>query len=114
MAGGGRDFRPATRVEVTQSDTFFRIICKDASGSETWTGQWKAGEGYGTEAGKVKLVFRSKRHAPDAFFFLLGTTGEDKMLVVEVQRVTPTSFGPSARLQGLYVFERVPGGRPRQ
>lgn len=101
-------YSPATRVEVTQTDTFFRIICRNSFGTETWSGQWKAGEGYGVEPGQVKLVFRSKRHAPDAFFFLLRPAGEDKLLVVEVQRVTPTSFGPSAKLQGLYVFERVP------
>ena len=103
----GPQYSPASRVEITQTDTYFRIFCKNSDGSETWTGQWKMGEGYGTEAGKVKLVFRSKRHEPDDFLFLLGSTGKDRMLVVEVQRITPTSFGPVAKLQGLFVFERV-------
>ncbi len=107
-------YSPASRVEITQTDTFFRIICRDPFGAETWSGQWKVGQGYGIEEGRVKLVFRSKRHEPDAFLFLLGPAGEGALLVVEVQRVTPTSFGPGATLQGLFVFERVPGGRSRQ
>jgi hypothetical protein len=109
----GPQFSPASRIEITQTDTFFRIICKDSFGAETWTGQWKMGQGYGTEDGKVQLIFRSKRHEPDDFLFLLGSTGKDKMLVVEVRRITPTAFGPAAKLQGMYVFERLPGKMKR-
>jgi hypothetical protein len=105
----GPQFSPASRIEITQTDTFFRIICKDPFGAETWTGQWKMGQGYGTEDGRVHLIFRSKRHEPDDFLFVLNSTGPDKLLVVEVQRITPTSFGPAAKLQGMYVFERAPG-----
>jgi plasmid stabilization system protein ParE len=105
---------PASRVAITQTDFMFRIECLDPDGARTWSGQWKTGEGYGTEAGQVKLVFRSKRYDPDGFFFLLSLVGENRVLVVEVQRIVSSWFGPVTKPVGVYVFERAPGGKPRQ
>jgi hypothetical protein len=103
---------PASLVKLTQTDFIFRIECLDPDGARTWSGQWKIGEGYGPEPGQVKLVFRSKRHDPDGFFFLLRPAGDNRVLVVEVQRIVTTWFGPVTKPVGLYVFERVPGGKP--
>lgn len=102
-----------SRVEVTQTGTLFRIVCREAGDAVAWSGQWKTGEGYAAENGQVRLVFRSKRHEPDGFFFLLSTAREGQLLVVEVQRVTPTWFGPVVKPMGLFVFHRV-ADRPGQ
>lgn len=105
---------PAGRAEITQTDAIFRIECLDPAGARTWSGQWKIGEGYGIEPGQVRLVFRSKRFDPDGFFFSLSPVSEGRLLVVEVQRIVTTWFGPVPKPVGVYIFERVPGAKPRQ
>lgn len=105
---------PASRVEITQTGSIFRIECLDADGARTWSGQWKKGEGYNTEPEQVKLVFRSKRYDPDGFLFSLDTLSEDQLLIVNVQRIVTTWFGPVIKPVGVYVFERVPGKSARR
>lgn len=105
---------PANRVRITQTDFIFRIKCLDPDDARTWSGQWKVGEGYDPGPGQVDLVFRSKRYDPDGCLFLLRPAGGDQVLGVDVQRIVSTWFGPVMKPVGLYVFERMPGGRPQQ
>lgn len=95
------------KVTITQTGSSFTIECKDADGGQTWSGRWKIGEGYGIEANQVKLVFRSKRYEFDGFYFLLSTVSEQKLLLVEVQRVQTTWLGPVIKPLGTFLFERT-------
>jgi hypothetical protein len=96
------------RVVVSQTASTFTIECQDRDGATTWSGQWKSGVGYGVEAGQVNLLFRSQRFGDDAFLFSLGLAGERQLLLVEVQRINATTFGPVAKPLGMFLFNRVP------
>ena len=97
-----------SRVEVRQTASIFRMVCKDVDGVVTWSGQWKMGEGYGVEEGQVNLIFRSKRFENDGFQFALSMASGDNLLLVDVRRVTSTWFGPVVKPIGVFLFSRLP------
>lgn len=99
------------RVLIRQSDALFTIRCLDSDGKETWNGQWNRNEGYGVENGQVNLVFRSKRHEFAGFLFSLSLVGEQKILMIEVTKISTTLLGPSTKLVGLYLFPQALSGK---
>jgi len=100
------------RVVVSQTDSTFTIECKDRDGTTTWSGQWRRDKGYGVEAEQVNLLLRSKRYGDDGFLFSLSLAGERQLLLVEVQRINATTFGPVAKPVGMFLFNRVAGKSP--
>jgi hypothetical protein len=96
-----------SRVELTQTDSIFRIECRDLDGAQTWSGQWADGVGYAREEGQVNLIFRSKRYENDGFIFQLRLVNERKMLLVEVRRIVSTWFGPVEKPVGVFLFDRA-------
>jgi hypothetical protein len=100
------------RVVVSQTASTFTIECQDLDGNTTWSGQWNRDKGYGEEAGQVNLLLRSKRFGDDGFLFSLSLAGERQLLLVEVQRINATTFGPVAKPVGMFLFNRLPGKSP--
>lgn len=101
------------RVVVRQADNTFTIECKDRDGATTWSGQWKINEGYGFENDCVKLLLRSRRYPNDGFFFALSPAADGQLLLLEVQRVNSTWFGPVPKQVGTFLFHRITGAGPR-
>lgn len=108
LALGRKLYADTAQVEVTQLDSLFRIECRDAGGTRTWSGQWKYREGYARTEDQVNLIFRSKRYENDGFVFFLRTVNERKMLLVEVRRITTSWLGPAEKPVGVFLFDRVP------
>lgn len=96
------------RVVITQTDLIFRIECKTSDGNVVWSGQWSQGIGYRADDRQVELVFHSRRLAQDYFGFTLRTVGDQNLLLIEVQRVNSTYFGPVAKPIGSFLFSRLP------
>jgi hypothetical protein len=104
-------FSATDHVTITQAADTFAIECRDADGGLTWNGRWDRGYSYGVEAGQVKLLLRAKRYGQDGFLFLLSPVSDQKLLLVEVQRIQTTYFGPVMKPIGTFLFERRPDAR---
>jgi len=97
------------RVVVKQGDTFFDIVCKDRDGAVTWSGRWEFNKDCSLEHDRTKLLLRSRRYPDDGFAFLLNTTADGQILLVEVQRINTTWFGPVTKPVGTFLFNRLAG-----
>lgn len=105
-----RLFSGTESVVLIQQESSFNIQCRAADGSETWSGSWTRETGYAVEKDRVTLVLRAgKRYGDQSFLFTLSGVGDQKLLLVDVQRITPTLLGPELKPWGQFVFARVAG-----
>lgn len=97
------------RVVITQAPGRLRIECRDIDDKMTWSGSWEMGAGYTLGEDHVELVFRARRFKEDGFVFTLRPVHNGDLLLVDVQRVNATSFGPAAQPVGSFLFGRLGG-----
>jgi len=97
------------RVVITQTATHLRVECRDIDDKMTWSGSWEKGTGFTLEEDHVDLVFRAPRLKDDGYLFTLRTVHDRDLLLVDVQRVNATSFGPAAQPIGSFLFGRIAG-----
>lgn len=95
------------RVTLTQTATHLRLECRNREGRLTWTGSWEKGVGYTVEEDHVALTFRARRFKDDGFVFTLRPVPGRDLLLVDVQRINATSFGPAAQPIGSFLFGRL-------
>ncbi len=96
------------QVVITQTDSLFRIECRDLDGKIAWSGQWPRDVGYTPEEGQVELIFHAPRLKYDSFRFSLRPVPGKQLLLVDVQRINATPLGPSIQPVGTFLFGRLP------
>ena len=101
-------FADVTRIVLTQTDSAFKVSCRDADGNEVWTGRWQRDLGYDFDAKQVKLLFSSKEKKDDGYLFQLSPAGDGNVLIVEITEIHAGPFGPTGKPAGLFAFERAP------
>ena len=97
------------RVTIRQTETHFTIECRNLDDQVTWSRRWQKGAGYGVEGDRAELVFRAPQLKDDAYVFSLQRVPQRDLLLVTVERLNATSFGPSAQPVGTFLFGRLAG-----
>jgi hypothetical protein len=98
------------RVVITQTDSVFRIECRDLDGKVVWSGQWEQGVGCTPAEDRVDLIFHTAGLKYDGYRFSLRPVPGKQLLLVEVQFVKATTLGPSLQPIGSFLFERLSAG----
>jgi len=80
----------------------------DRDDKVVWSGAWQHGDGFGIQEGRVILHFKPGKYGQDEFLLIFRNVTTHRLLELEVQRLTPTVFGPSMHPVGTYVFPRLP------
>jgi hypothetical protein len=107
LALGFNLHREIPRVEIEQRDRTFTIRTKNAKGDTEWSAVWERNGGFEpTKEGGVKMLLRAPRFGDDFFMFTLSTMKNGTVLLVEVQRVQSTNFGPKGKPVGKFLFLR--------
>ncbi len=104
-------FSETARIVVTQTDSTFKVSCRDADNNETWNGRWERDLGFDFDQKQVKLLFSSKTRKDDGYLFRLSLVGDGQLLLVEVTDVHASTFGPLGKPLGIFAFERTPAKR---
>jgi len=92
------------QVVVKQTSDQITIECRDTDGKLTWGGHWKRDAGYNAKDGQVDLIVRSKRNKDDSYLFSFSTVSDQHLLVVTVNLMQATVFGPVAKPLGTFLF----------
>jgi hypothetical protein len=95
------------RVEIEQRDQSFVIRTKNARGEKAWTGRWERNGGYEPTKDGVKILIRPRSGGDDFFMFTLSPIKDGEVLLVEIQRVQASKFGPTGKPVGKFLFLRA-------
>lgn len=107
LAAGSLQYAKIARVEIEQRDRSFTVRTKREGGATQWTGVWERNGGYEPTRDGVKILLRHARFRDDFFMFTLSAIKEGEVLLVEVQRVQATRFGPIGKPVGKFLFLRI-------
>jgi hypothetical protein len=107
LAAGSIEHGSVARVEIEQRDRTFTVRTKDDDNKQVWTGTWERNGGYEATKDGVKILLRHARFGEDFFMFTLTTINEGAALLVEVQRIQATKFGPVGKPFGKFLFLRA-------
>lgn len=107
FAAGSIQYAAIPGVEIEQRDRSFTIRTKDERGATEWSATWERNGGFEPTKDGVKLLLRAKRFGDDFFMFTLSAVKEGEVLLVEVQRVQATKFGPVGKPVGKFLFLRA-------
>jgi len=99
-----------SQVVITQTDSLFRIECRDVDGKVVWSGQWEPGIGCTPAEDRVDLIFHTAQLKYDGYRFSLRPVPGKQLLLVEVQFVKATTLGPSVQPVGSFLFGRLSAG----
>lgn len=106
FAAGSIQYAAIPHVEIEQRDRSFTIRTKDERGATEWSAMWERNGGFEPTKDGVKLLLRAKRFGDDFFMFTLSAVKEGEVLLVEIQRVQATKFGPVGKPVGKFLFLR--------
>jgi hypothetical protein len=107
LAAGSIAHGAVARVEIEQRDRTFTVRTRDNDNKQVWTGTWERNGGYEPTKDGVKILLRHARFGEDFFMFTLTTINEGGALLVEVQRIQATKFGPVGKPFGKFLFLRA-------
>jgi hypothetical protein len=79
----------------------------DHDGESAWRMEWKSGETYGVQKERVVILFKGTTVNDDQYRLILESVSTYKLLQVEVQRLTPSTFGLQVKPLGTYLFSRA-------
>lgn len=94
-------------IRIVEGPVSLTVLALDAEGAVAWQRDWRLGDGYARNDGRVMLRLRSDRHGRDEFVLNLEAVTEHRLLQVELQRLTPTLLGPMLAPLGTWVFPRL-------
>lgn len=94
------------KTSITQTDEWFSAETQDSDGKVIWHGRWHEGVGCAFESDRVVLVLHSPALSQDQYILTFRPAGTDGALLVEVQCIRRTLFGPAIRPVQTYVFAR--------
>lgn len=95
-----------SRVEINQRDDSLRIDLLDDWDQNDWHGLWRNNGGFEANAECVKFLLRSPQHREDLILFTVTPVNAGAALLVRVQAVHASTFGPSGTELGLFYFAR--------
>ncbi len=95
-----------TRVEIIQRDDSLRIDLFDDLDLNHWHGRWRNNGGFEASAESVKFLLRAPQQRDDLFLFTVTPVNAGAALLVRVQAVHASTFGPSGTELGLFYFAR--------
>lgn len=108
LAAGSIQHAEITRVEIEQRDRTFTVRTRHSNGSVEWSGTWERNGGYEPTKEGVKILLRHARFGDDFFMFTLSSMKDGEVLLVNVQRIQASKFGPIGKPVGQFLFLRVP------
>lgn len=94
------------RVEINQRDDSLRLDLFDDSDLNHWHGRWRNNGGFEANAESVKFLLRAPQQRDDLFLFTVTPVNAGAALLVRVQFVHASTFGPSGTEVGLFYFAR--------
>ena len=104
-----------SQVEISQRTDSLLVRLLDERGAVDWHGRWRDNGGFEANAECVKFLLRAPQDREDVFLFTLTPVHSGAGLLVRVQFVHATTFGPGGTPVGEFLFLRVadpPQGRP--
>lgn len=104
-----------SQVKIDQRDDSLLVRLLDDRGTVDWHGRWRDNGGFEADAECVKFLLRAPQSHEDVFLFTLTPVHSGAGLLVRVQFVHATTFGPGGTPVGEFLFLRVadpPRGRP--
>jgi len=107
---GSVEHASVARVEIVQRDRSLTLRTKDTDKKQVWTGTWERNGGYEPTPDGVKILLRHARFGDDFFMFTLTTINDGTALLVDVQRIQATKFGPVGKPFGKFLFLRAAEG----
>ncbi len=106
LAAGSIEHGSVARVEIEQRDRTFTVRTKDTDNKQVWTGTWERNGGYEPTEQGVKILLRHARFGDDFFMFILSPINDGAALLVDVQRIQASRFGPTGKPFGKFLFLR--------
>jgi hypothetical protein len=101
-------FDDTAEIQLEQGHETLELRVIGTDGKLRWQGWLPAQEGRTAEGERVVLLrLRSREKKDEAYLFSLAPLGDGGTLQVTVMRTNWTVFGPSGRLVGIYLFERL-------
>lgn len=95
-----------SQVEISQRTDSLLVRLLDERGAVDWHGRWRDNGGFEANAECVKFLLRAPQDREDVFLFTLTPVHSGAGLLVRVQFVHATTFGPSGTELGLFYFAR--------
>jgi hypothetical protein len=95
-----------SRVEINQRDDSLRIDLFDDWDQNDWHGRWRNNGGFEANADGVKFLLRSVQHREELILFTVTPVNAGAALLVRVQFVHASMFGPSGTEIGVFYFAR--------
>lgn len=94
------------KTSITQTDEGISVETQDSDGKVTWQARWRQGVGCALEADRVVLMLHSPVLGRDQYVLTLRPAQTGGALLVEVQSIRRTLFGPAIRPAQTYLFAR--------
>lgn len=95
------------QVRLKHGDGHLEAEVTNHDGEVAWNIEWKSGDTYGVQKDRVIILFKGATANDDQYRLLLDTVSTYKLLQVEVQRLTPSTFGLQVKPLGTYLFPRA-------
>lgn len=95
-----------SQVEISQRADSLLVRLRDERGAVDWHGRWRDNGGFEADTESVKFLLRAPEDREDVFLFTLTPANAGAALLVRVQYVHASTFGPSGTELGLFYFAR--------
>jgi len=106
---GRSQFDEAAVVEFVQTGT--RVVearIRDDAGDVRWQGRWTLGTDCARDGRSLVLHLRGPHSGDNRAVLVFERTSDDRLLQVTITEVNASTFGPSGRPVGTFLFARRP------